>query len=168
MYELESILNDCNFKIFDVEFDYVINVSGNGYLFQVKAFITCTEKGEKCWQKGGKHYISKHAHRSEVVNKFWKACQDFVMHEMREGFTYRGEMIYQPHWDVDGLYEACKSIEIARRAPDYNGMLYELRCWDRDGKRYNESDVRQLAHIYNTPVPHFHAHGGWQFPEKVT
>lgn len=66
-------------------------------------------------QHGGKHYVSSHAIKDEVVNKAWAACQDFIIHEAREAFKYKGQAIYQPHWNVDELLVLTESSEPAKR-----------------------------------------------------
>lgn len=54
---------------------------------------------------GRKWYISRHATRSEIVLTCLKAGLTNSEHEFREQFTYRGQHIFQPHINVDHLWE---------------------------------------------------------------
>lgn len=60
------------------------------------------------WISGRKWLISRHSTKSEVVQTAFKAVMTFEEHEIRESFTYKGERIFGPHFDVDFLAEACK------------------------------------------------------------
>jgi hypothetical protein len=54
---------------------------------------------------GRKWFLSQHMTRSEIVQTAFKAVITAMEHEVREGFTFRGEPIYGPHWDVELLAE---------------------------------------------------------------
>jgi hypothetical protein len=43
--------------------------------------------------------------KSEVVQTAFKAALTAIEHEARERFTYRGQSIFDPHYDVDQLVE---------------------------------------------------------------
>lgn len=109
------LLSRCYFKIFDTYFDFDVMDKGDGYLIQVKAFVTDNHTLSVSCQKGGKHYISAYAIDDEVIMKAWKACYDFVVHEAREGFKYKGQAIFGPHFQVDEMVEFCKTANEAKR-----------------------------------------------------
>jgi hypothetical protein len=55
-------------------------------------------------QHGRKWKLSPHMTRSEVVQTALAAVLAAEEHEARERFTYRGEPIFGPHFDVDALW----------------------------------------------------------------
>lgn len=56
-------------------------------------------------QHGRKWFLSPHMTKSEVVLTALKAVLTFEEHETRERFLYRGRAIFDPHYDVDLLWE---------------------------------------------------------------
>ena len=54
---------------------------------------------------GGKAYLSPYMIEDELVQLAWGLLQNYVMHEAREGFTYKGKRIYGPHLKVSRLME---------------------------------------------------------------
>lgn len=54
-----------------------------------------------------KWYVSREATRSEVVQTAFKCVLTSIEHEAREVFRYRGQPIFGPHYDVDGLAALC-------------------------------------------------------------
>lgn len=64
--------------------------------------------GVRLPQHGRKWYISRYAVRSEVVNTALKAVLTAEEHEAREAFLYKGEPIFQTHYDVDELVNFCR------------------------------------------------------------
>lgn len=53
--------------------------------------------------------ISPHATDSEIVQTLFKLCLTAVEHEAREGFFYRGEQVFGPHFNVDDLVDLAAS-----------------------------------------------------------
>jgi hypothetical protein len=66
---------------------------------------------------GRKWHISPWATDSEIVLTCLKAAITNSEHEIREGFTYKGKRIFQPHIDVNVLWEACESSD-SRHQPE--------------------------------------------------
>ena len=58
----------------------------------------------KAWA-GRKWRLSVHMTRSEIVQTALMAVLAAEEHEARELFTYRGERVYSPHYDVEKLVE---------------------------------------------------------------
>lgn len=126
IFRINHILSQIEFTIFDSKAQWFVHRKDDGFLIQLGMEITDNITGETSLQKGGKHYISSHAIDDEVVMKAWKACQDFVIHEAREGFKYKGTDIFHPHIQVDALVEFVNNTEHAKRAPmivEENGNL---------------------------------------------
>lgn len=113
--QIKRVLKECEFRLFDIPFDFSVMKKGDGFLLQLSGYIKDNETEELSWQKGGKHYISRHAIKDEIVNKAWKACFDFVIHEAREAFYFKGETIYHPHFLVDELANFVSKSKHAKR-----------------------------------------------------
>ncbi len=118
--EIKKILESCEFNLFDIPFKFRVMSKGDGFLIQLKGYIKDNETGMFSWQKGGKHYLSSHVVKDEVVNKAWKACFDFVIHEAREAFYYKKQTIYHPHFLVDELATFVANSEHAKREQTQN------------------------------------------------
>ncbi|QOE32133.1 hypothetical protein CPT_Paso_016 [Rhizobium phage Paso] len=71
-------------------------------------------KGIRSPWKGGKHYLSLHMCRQEVVSACFAAFLAAEEHESREWFRYKGASIFNPHLDPDVL------AEIARKKSSFN------------------------------------------------
>jgi hypothetical protein len=67
-------------------------------------------------QQTRKWMLSEHAVKSEIVQTAFKCVNTSMEHRAREGFLYRGERVYGPHFDVEALYEAAQE-----RRLDYRG-----------------------------------------------
>lgn len=65
---------------------------------------------------GRKWHVSPHATDSEIILTCLKAAITNAEHEVREAFEYEGRRIFQPHIDVDALWEACEQSD-ARTPP---------------------------------------------------
>lgn len=72
---------------------------------QVRAKDTYNVSGEPMEWGGRKWFLSPHMTKSEVVATAFKAVLTAVEHETREQFVYRGVSIFDPHYDVDRLWE---------------------------------------------------------------
>lgn len=69
----------------------------------------CNVTGEPMSWGSRKWLLSPHMTRSEVVQTAFKAAMTAMEHELREQFTYRGEAVFGPHFDVDHLVEMAKA-----------------------------------------------------------
>ena len=58
--------------------------------------------------KSGKHYLSYHMCRQEIVGAVFGAIRAAEEHEMKEWFAYKGARIYNPHLDPDALAELAR------------------------------------------------------------
>lgn len=72
------------------------------------------QTGERQEWRGGKHYLSLHMCRQEVVGAVYGAIRAAEEHEMREWFRYKGASIYNPHLDPEVL------AEVARKKDSFN------------------------------------------------
>ena len=53
--------------------------------------------------KGRKWLLSTHMTDGEVVQTAFLALKVAMEHEMREQFTYKGQPLFDPHYDIDKL-----------------------------------------------------------------
>lgn len=72
--------------------------------------------GQDEWQYTRKWQLSEHMVKSEIVQTAFKCALTSAEHTTREHFPYRGERVYDPHFDVDALYEIAKAKRL-----DYRG-----------------------------------------------
>lgn len=110
-----KILADVKFNCMGVEFSWNIMDKGDGFLIQISPL-------DKKFEKGGKHYISQYAVKDEVVFKAWKACQDYVLYECRNGFRYKGVDIFKSHIEIDKLVDFVNNADIVRRSHNNYGI----------------------------------------------
>lgn len=75
---------------------------GPTYL-QARFDAPCTTAGDMQPQSTRKWLLSPHMTRSEIVQTAFKCVLTAVEHEAREGFRYRGQCIFGPHFDVEAL-----------------------------------------------------------------
>lgn len=64
--------------------------------------------GEREAWKSGKHYLSHHMCRQEIVGAVFGAIKAAEEHEMKEWFRYKGASIYNPHLDPDALADLAR------------------------------------------------------------
>lgn len=132
--QIETILNKITFKPFGIDFKWRTLEKGDGFLIQCYAFIPDCENKENdlSEQRGGKHYISKYATDSEVYFKAWKACQDYITHEIHESFYVNHIRVFDPHLDFEDLLD--KISRTKRTARD--GSWYPDHIADTEISKY--------------------------------
>lgn len=92
-------------KIKYLNWNFYLGQLQDGEMYLQVGFITRdTSTGKSSIQHGRKWHISRHAVKSEIVNTALKAVITAVEHEARENFFYRGQDIYNTHWNVDILH----------------------------------------------------------------
>jgi hypothetical protein len=57
-------------------------------------------------------FLSPEMSRSEIVSTALKCVLTSMEHRTREWFIYNGRAIYQPHYDVDALWEICEERQV--------------------------------------------------------
>jgi len=85
--------------------------------YQVHALRPDTYTRELGEGAGGKAYLSPHMIEDELVQLAWGLFQNYVIHEAREGFTYRTKRIFGPHLKVARLLEIADDT-VSRHRPD--------------------------------------------------
>lgn len=100
--------------------DILIKKDGEGRPFVQIAVSTESEAslspftGQREAWKSGKHYLSPHMCRQEVVGAVFGAIRAAEEHEMKEWFRFRGASIYNPHMDPEAL------VQLARWRYNFN------------------------------------------------
>ena len=97
-FEITEILNSVEYK---KGFSFIV---GDDYI-QLKESTICNRTGEPYLSKGRKWKWSEFMTKSEVVTTALKAVLQYEEHEARENFKYKGLSIFDPHYDVDSLWE---------------------------------------------------------------
>lgn len=112
-FELLKLVNSCRCNVLNHDIQFVLLPGGdNGWLLQAKAIVDSELHG------GGKYYISPHSTKDEVVKKCLLAAIQFVEHEVREGFTYKGLAIFNPHASLDSLCYTAPLTEYRKESID--------------------------------------------------
>jgi len=71
--------------------------------------------GEDMTWYGRKWLLSPHMTDSEIVQTVFKAVMTAVEHEVREQFKYKGESVFDPHYDLEKLVELRRERAESRR-----------------------------------------------------
>lgn len=90
---------------------------GDGYLLQLSYYEADIETGKRALQKARKWYISPWMTETEIVETAFAACRRSMDHVLKEHFTYQGERVYSPHFDVQARLKMCKDKKFDSR-PD--------------------------------------------------
>lgn len=99
--------------------DFLVMEKGDGFLIQLAYWESDVYTGERSYQKARKWYVSSWSTRSEIVRTCFKAVMTSMEHVVREHFLYKGERIFNPHWDVDVVarmvHEAADDVRVDDR-----------------------------------------------------
>lgn len=90
--------------------DWRFDVSSMNDVFYVQIVFDAEDAETKLVgrQYGRRWFLSPHMTDSEVVSTCLKAVLAAEEHEAREQFTFAGEAIFGPHFDVQHLHELAK------------------------------------------------------------
>lgn len=80
---------------------------GDGFLLQLTYVEPDVWTGVPEEQHARKWYVSAHATETEIVETAWAAAQRSALHQLAEHFTYRGRLVYSPHFDVGRRIDLC-------------------------------------------------------------
>lgn len=99
---VETILKDVTYPGLKIT---VGGIAGSMAYLQVQGICCDARTGQPYQSNGRKWRLSPYMTRSEVVQTCLKAVITYTEHEVREAFKYRNVPIFDPHYDVDELYE---------------------------------------------------------------
>lgn len=88
---------------------------GKPSYLQAKFEAPCSISGKWEIQHTRKWLLSPHMTTSEVVQTAFKCVLTCVEHEAREHFTYKGQAIFGPHFDVEALVELATAQRLDAR-----------------------------------------------------
>lgn len=76
------------------------------FYLQVRSFdAACNVSGQKISWSGRKWLISPHMTDAEIIQTALKAVLTAAEHEIREQFLYKGQPVFDPHYDIMKLVE---------------------------------------------------------------
>jgi hypothetical protein len=102
---VSTVLSYCEFENYDM---YVREIDGSIYL-QAEYVDNDVYTGYPAVQSTRKWLIPPDATRSSIVQTAFKMCLTSYEHRVREGFKYKGQRVFGPHFDVEDLVELCRS-----------------------------------------------------------
>jgi len=115
--EMKEILS--NIKYNEEGWEIVLRMDENRPYLQIRCDTgVCNVTGEAFPWSGRKWFLSPHMCRSEIIRTAHKAVEAAVLHEMNEKFTYKGEMIFDPHIDLDAMVSFRKTVPLDSREHD--------------------------------------------------
>jgi hypothetical protein len=106
--QIQDILHQVQFMDYKWQVHSSFLPSLNVYL-QASFQTRCARTGVLTDQKSRKWLISQHMTKSEIVQTAFKCALTSMEHEAREHFTYQGQPIFGPHFNVDHLVGLCQT-----------------------------------------------------------
>lgn len=98
--EQQDLLKLVSYK----NFEFFIRKSSYGYTYlQIEWNGLCAVKKIYERQYSRRWLISPAMTKSEIIQTAFKAVLTAEEHEVRESFTYKGQAIFNPHFDCDKL-----------------------------------------------------------------
>jgi hypothetical protein len=103
--EIEQILDNISYK------DWTFAVIEKGEHLFLQAVWLEQDSYTKVYlsQASRKWYLSPFMTVSEIVQTVFLLVKTVEEHEMREGFKYKDQRIFNPHFSADALAELCRS-----------------------------------------------------------
>ena len=113
--EIQEILDRVQFK----DRDFILLTPESGEIFlQMQYWDEDVHTKEPQRQHCRKFRLSRYMTTSEIAQTCFKAVMTSQEHIAREFFTYRGEAVYCPHYDVEKLVELRRQDDVLDvRAP---------------------------------------------------
>lgn len=102
--DLQQIVSRVRYK----GWNFDVAMMGGTFYLQVKFLAPDALNGSLDVQTSRRWLLSPHSTESEVAGTCLKAVLTAEEHEAREQFTYAGEAVFSPHFDVVHLHELAK------------------------------------------------------------
>lgn len=124
--EIEEIVKRISF----MDRTFRVLEKGDGFLLQLSYYEPDIETGKLELQRARKWYVSPWMTETEIVETAFAACRRSMDHVLKEHFTYRGERVYSPHFDINARLKMCKDKRFDRRPVDFKITVKEkeVRC----------------------------------------
>lgn len=106
MIRLAELLQRVKFSLFGKHFKvkgFLDKISETRMYLQVIYTDTCRNTGEESEWHGRKWYLSEFMTDDEVIKTAFAACKSAVEHEIMEGFTVDGVVLFNPHVSFEAL-----------------------------------------------------------------
>lgn len=93
---------------------------GDGFLLQLQYYEADVENptGPPLLQRARKWYISPWMTETEIVETAFAACRRSMDHMLKEHFTYQGQRVYSPHFDIKARLDLARRKQFDRRPDD--------------------------------------------------
>lgn len=105
-----EIVKECKFQEYD--FQVITSPTTKAVYLQATYQEKDTVTGLDAVQYTRRWFLSPEMSRSEIVQTAFKCVLTSMEHRVREWFLYSGRAIFQPHYDVDSLWEICEEREV--------------------------------------------------------
>lgn len=104
--EVRDILTKVEFNVFGNKFGISTQIDkakGTRIYLQVKYSDLCRVTNDSQIFSGRKWYLSDYMTTDEVIKTAYAACRAAVEHEIMEGFTVNGVVLFNPHVNYEEL-----------------------------------------------------------------
>jgi hypothetical protein len=120
--EIKEILSTIKYK------DYIFDVLKKDITLYLQARYLEADviTNQPTWQYTRKWQLSEHMVKSEIVQTALKCVLTSAEHRVREHFLYKGERIFGPHFDVDGLWQLCRDKRLDYRGRKRRNKMSEV------------------------------------------
>ncbi len=97
-------------------YEFLVRKDGRGEFYLQGGYMEPdTVTGEREWQLTRRWFLSPQMGQSEIVQTVFKCLITSLEHRAREWFTYRGQPVFGPHFDVEALVQLCKERRFVQR-----------------------------------------------------
>lgn len=97
MGDINTMLAEIDYK----QHRFMVDTTDGGFFIRTRCEEEDVRNGEITVQFGRRWFISENASRGDVVRTAFKAIMTWEEHEVREYFLYKGQRIFDPHFDLD-------------------------------------------------------------------
>jgi len=98
-------------------YEFTVLVDGRGEVYLQAWYLEAdTLGGDVEKQYTRRWFLSPHMNNSEIVQTAFKCILTSMEHRTREWFTYKARAIFQPHYNVEKLWEICEEREVREKA----------------------------------------------------
>lgn len=99
------------------DYTFTIEVDGRGATYLQASYLD--RDVDTPWkeelQKTRRWFLSPFMTKSEIVQTCLKCVLTSMEHKVREWFTYKGERVFGPHFDVEALVEIARAKKTDER-----------------------------------------------------
>jgi hypothetical protein len=106
--EMSAVLQEVSFP----GYEFAVAQSAHGFIYMFASYDeadTITGIVERQYTR--RWPLSPEMSKSEIVSTAFKCAITSMEHKTREWFLYRGRAVYQPHYNVDVLWDICEQRE---------------------------------------------------------